>query len=61
MPPFILKRSNNLFDLFHIISRFGFALSQTSLSLTKSIEKHSNIFNTKQMYFKIYLMVDMMN
>ena len=31
---------------FHVIRRFNFGQSQTTLSLTNSIEKSNNIYNT---------------
>lgn len=36
-----------VFSPFHIINRFDYFINQTSLTLTKFIEKYNNIFNIK--------------
>jgi hypothetical protein len=37
---------------FQVIRRFDFGQSQTALSLTKFVEKSSNIFNPRQIYYE---------
>ena len=48
----VVKTTRKLLPPFQVIRRFDFGQSQTALSLTKFVEKNSNIFNPIQIYYE---------